>query len=171
VRAVVVAAAALALAVPALAAGPPPNVSGREWLVENGTTGEVLLAHNARARVPIASLTKLMTVLLTLEHAKLSSVVTVSPQAASVGESSAGLVAGEKLTVRQLLDGALVASANDAADALASYVGHGSESRFVAMMNARARRLGLRRTTSGLTASTPPDTCRAPATSRFSRGC
>jgi len=145
VRAVVVAAAALALAVPALAAGPaPPQVSGREWLVENGVTGEVLLAHNARGREPIASLTKLMTVLLTLEHAKLNSVVTVSPQAAAVGESSAGLVAGEKLTVRQLLDGALVASANDAADALASYVGHGSETRFVAMMNARARQLGLR---------------------------
>jgi D-alanyl-D-alanine carboxypeptidase (penicillin-binding protein 5/6) len=145
VRAVVVAAAALALAVPALAAGPsPPQVSGREWLVENGATGEVLLAHHARARVPIASLTKLMTVLLTLEHAKLTDVVTVSPQAAAVGESSAGLVAGEKLTVRQLLDAALVASANDAADALASYVGRGSETRFVAMMNARARRLGLR---------------------------
>jgi D-alanyl-D-alanine carboxypeptidase (penicillin-binding protein 5/6) len=149
VRAVVVAAAALALgalvlAWPALAASPPPQVSGREWLVENGVTGEVLLAHHARGRVPIASLTKLMTVLLTLEHAKLSDVVTVSPQAAAIGESSAGLVAGEKLTVRQLLDGALVASANDAADALASYVGHGSETRFVAMMNARARRLGLR---------------------------
>ena len=130
---------------PALAAGPPPpQVSGREWLVENGVTGEVLLAHHARGRVPIASLTKLMTVLLTLEHAKLTDVVTVSPQAAAIGESSAGLVPGEKLTVRQLLDGALVASANDAADALASYVGHGSETRFVAMMNARARRLGLR---------------------------
>jgi D-alanyl-D-alanine carboxypeptidase (penicillin-binding protein 5/6) len=147
VRAVVVAAAALALAlaVPALASGlPPPQVSGREWLVENGVSGEVLLAHNARAPVPIASLTKLMTVLLTLEHAKLGSVVTVSPEAAAVGESSAGLVAGEKLTVRQLLEGALVASANDAADALGSYVGHGSETRFVAMMNARARQLGLR---------------------------
>ena len=149
-RGVVVAAAALALgalvfAWPALAAGPPPpQVSGREWLVENGVTGEVLLAHDARGRVPIASLTKLMTVLLTLEHAKLTDVVTVSPQAAAIGESSAGLVPGEKLTVRQLLDGALVASANDAADALASYVGHGSETRFVAMMNARARRLGLR---------------------------
>jgi len=146
VRAVVVAAAALALAlaVPALAADPPPQVSGREWVVENGVTGEVLLAHDARTPVPIASLTKLMTVLLTIEHAKLNSVVTVGPQAAGVGESSAGLVAGERLTVRQLLEGALVASANDAADALAAYVGHGSETRFVAMMNARARQLGLR---------------------------
>jgi D-alanyl-D-alanine carboxypeptidase (penicillin-binding protein 5/6) len=141
VRAVVIAAAALVLAAPAL--GAAPQVSGRAWIVENGTTGEILLAHNARAPVPIASVTKLMTVLLTLEHARLSSLVTVSPEAAAVGESSAGLVAGERLTVRDLLEAALVASANDAADALASYVGHGSETRFVAMMNARARKLGL----------------------------
>jgi D-alanyl-D-alanine carboxypeptidase (penicillin-binding protein 5/6) len=113
-----------------------------------------------------------MTVLLTLEHAKLSNAVTVSPQAAAVGESSAGIVAGEKLTVRQLLQAALIASANDAADALASYVGHGSETRFVAMMNARARRLGFaRRTTSGPTASTLQVTSPALATSPSSRGC
>jgi serine-type D-Ala-D-Ala carboxypeptidase (penicillin-binding protein 5/6) len=143
VRAVLAAAAAaLVLAVPALGAG--PQVSGREWLVENGTTGEVLLAHDARQSVPIASLTKLMTVLLTLEHARLNAVVTVSPEAAAVGESSANLRAGERLTVHDLLAAALVASANDAADALASYVGHGSETRFIAMMNARARKLGLR---------------------------
>ena len=112
-------------------------------MVENGATGDVLLAHNPQRRVPIASVTKLMTVLLTLEHAKLSSVVTVGPQAAEVGESSAGLDAGDRLTVRELLEAALIASANDAADALAAYVGHGSISRFVAMMNARARQLGL----------------------------
>jgi D-alanyl-D-alanine carboxypeptidase (penicillin-binding protein 5/6) len=87
-----------------------------------------------------------MTVLLTLEHARLNDVVTVSAQAASVGESSANLQPGERLTVRQLLEAALIQSANDAADALADYVGHGSQSRFVAMMNARARQLGLRDT-------------------------
>ena len=138
----VAAVAALVLAVPAL--GAAPQVNGRAWLVENGATGDVLLAHDARTSVPIASLTKLMTVLLTLEHARLDAVVTVSPEAAAVGESSANLRAGERLTVRDLLEAALVASANDAADALASYVGHGSETRFVAMMNARARQLGLR---------------------------
>ncbi len=140
-RSLVVAVAALSIAVPALGAG--PQVTGRAWLVENGTTGEALLAHGARARVPVASITKLMTVLLTLEHTRPGAVVTVSPEAAAVGESSAGLVPGERLTVRELLEAALVASANDAADALASYVGHGSQARFVAMMNARARQLGL----------------------------
>jgi serine-type D-Ala-D-Ala carboxypeptidase (penicillin-binding protein 5/6) len=141
-RLLVAAAAALALAVPASASS-PPQVSGRAWLVENGVTGDVLLAHGARARVPIASITKLMTILLTLEQTKLDDVVTVSPQAAAVGESTANLRAGERLTVRELLEAALIASANDAADALAYYVGHGSESRFVAMMNARAHQLGL----------------------------
>src|SRR5437870_717622 len=87
-----------------------------------------------------------MTVLLTLEHARLSDVVTVTRDAASVGESSANLRPGERLTVRELLEAALIQGANDAADALADYVGHGSQARFVAMMNAGARRLGLRNT-------------------------
>ena len=139
-----VAIAALVLVAPVLAA--PPSVTGRAWLVENGATGEVLLAHAARQRVPIASITKLMTVLLTLEHTRLNDVVTVSPGAASVGESSANLRPGERLTVRELLEAALIQSANDAADALADYVGQGDRARFVAMMNAKARRLGLRDT-------------------------
>ncbi len=143
-RRLLVAAAALALAAPVL--GAPPQVTGRSYVVENGVTGEVLLARNARERVPIASITKLMTVLLTLEHARPGETVLVSPFAAQVGESSANLRPGERLTVRELLEAALIQSANDAADALAIYVGHGSEARFVAMMNARARKLGLRDT-------------------------
>jgi serine-type D-Ala-D-Ala carboxypeptidase (penicillin-binding protein 5/6) len=140
-RLLVVAAAALALAAPV--SGAPPQVTGRSFVVENGATGEILLARNARQRMPIASITKLMTVLLTLEHARPSDVVTVSPLAAGIGESSANLLPGEQLTVRELLEAALIQSANDAADALAFHVGHGSEERFVAMMNARARQLGL----------------------------
>jgi D-alanyl-D-alanine carboxypeptidase len=140
-RRLTVLAAALALATPALAALPP--VHARAYLVEDGETGQVLAQYHQRARVPIASLTKLMTVLLTLERVKPSAVVSVAPGAAAVGESSIGLRAGERMTVRDLLEGALIQSANDAADALAYYVGKGSETRFVAMMNARARQLGL----------------------------
>ena len=145
-RFLVAAVAAAALALSAAGVAAPPQVRGRAFVVENGATGEILLAHYARERVPIASITKLMTVLLTLEHARPGDVVTVSPFAAEVGESSADLRAGERLTVLELLEAALIQSANDAADALAFYVGHGSEERFVAMMNARARRLGLRDT-------------------------
>jgi D-alanyl-D-alanine carboxypeptidase (penicillin-binding protein 5/6) len=139
-RRLVVAAAALALATPALAL---PQVHARAYVVEDGATGQVLADYRERARVPIASLTKLMTVLLTVENTKPSDVVTVAPGAAAVGESSIHLRPREQLTVRDLLEGALIQSANDAADALAYYVGKGSETGFVAMMNTRARQLGL----------------------------
>jgi D-alanyl-D-alanine carboxypeptidase (penicillin-binding protein 5/6) len=140
-RRLIVLAAALALATPAL--GALPQVHARAYLVESGYTGEVIARYHERARVPIASLTKLMTVLLTLEHSKPGDVVTVARGAAAVGESSVHLRAGERITVRDLLEAALIQSANDAADALAYHVGKGSETRFVAMMNTRARQLGL----------------------------
>jgi serine-type D-Ala-D-Ala carboxypeptidase (penicillin-binding protein 5/6) len=140
-RPLVAFAAALALATPAVAA--LPEVHARAYVVADGATGQVLAQSGQRARVPIASLTKLMTVLLTVERTKPGEIVTVAPGAASVGESSINLRAGERLTVRALLEGALIQSANDAADALAYYVGKGSQTRFVAMMNARARQLGL----------------------------
>jgi D-alanyl-D-alanine carboxypeptidase (penicillin-binding protein 5/6) len=143
-RPLVAVAAALALATPALAG--IPQVHARAYLVEDGQTGQILARYRERARVPIASLTKLMTVLLTVERTKPGEVVTVAPGAAAVGESSIDLRPGERLTVRDLLEGALIQSANDAADALAYYVGKGSEARFVTMMNTRARQLGLRDT-------------------------
>ncbi len=141
VRALAVAAAALVLAGPAQASAPP--VSARAFLVENASTGEVLAQHASWTRVPIASITKLMTVLVTLDHAKLDDVVSVRSDAAAVGESTINLRAGERITVHDLLEGALIQSANDAADALADYVGGGSTARFVAMMNAKAKELGL----------------------------
>src|SRR5947207_1795770 len=85
-----------------------PQVHARAYLVEDGQTGQVLARYHERARVPIASLTKLMTVLLTVERTKPSDVVTVAPGAASVGESSIELRPGERLTVRELLEGALI---------------------------------------------------------------
>jgi D-alanyl-D-alanine carboxypeptidase (penicillin-binding protein 5/6) len=70
----------------------------------------------------------------------------VSPRAAAVGESSMHLLAGERVTVHDLIEGALVQSANDAAWALALHVGDGDIGRFIALMNAKARRLDLRDT-------------------------
>jgi serine-type D-Ala-D-Ala carboxypeptidase (penicillin-binding protein 5/6) len=140
-RLLLLTAAALALVPPALAAR--PSVNARAYVVEDGRTGEVLLAQQPDSRVPIASLTKMMTVLVTLEHASLDDTVTISPQAAAVGESSIPLRAGERLSVRDLVEAALIQSANDAAWALADHVGHGNVGRFVFMMNRRARQLGL----------------------------
>jgi D-alanyl-D-alanine carboxypeptidase (penicillin-binding protein 5/6) len=83
-----------------------------------------------------------MTALLTLEHARLTDTVTAAPYSPSPAESLMGLRSGERLTVADLLRGLLVVSANDAAVTLAVDVG-GSKRRFVAMMNRRARELGL----------------------------
>src|SRR5205823_11589324 len=111
-RLAVLAATALVLAAPALASA--PSVAGRSYYVQNAATGEVLLSRDATERVPIASITKLMTVLVTLEHAKPDDVVTVNEQAAATGESTIDLVPGEQLTVRELIEAALIQSANDA---------------------------------------------------------
>ena len=140
---IVAALAALALAAPAAAA---PRVEARAWLVQNGATGEVLLRHNDRARVPIASITKLMTVLVALERTRPRDVVTVPAIAAGVGGSSIALRAGERVIVRDLVEATLIQSANDAAWALAAHAGGGSVPRFVALMNRKARELGLRET-------------------------
>jgi D-alanyl-D-alanine carboxypeptidase (penicillin-binding protein 5/6) len=137
-------AAFLTLVTPALASA--PQVSGRAYLVENATTDDVVAQMNASDRVPIASITKLMTVLVTLEHAHLDDIVTVSGSAAATGESTINLAPGDQLTVRELVEAALIQSANDAAVALADHVGGGSRSAFVALMNAKARELGLRDT-------------------------
>ena len=133
--------ACLALAAPAGAAA--PDVTARAVLVENGATGEVLYRESERARVPIASITKLMTAIVTLDRARPAELVTVPPTAPSVGGSTVNLIPGERLSVRDLLEATLIQSANDAAHTLAVNVGRGSEPAFVRMMNARARRLGL----------------------------
>src|SRR5206468_8871810 len=85
-------AAALLLSAPALAGA--PQVTGRAYLVQNGTTGEILAQSNDRERVPIASITKLMTVLVALRHSRLDDLATVSRDAAEVGESTINLRKG-----------------------------------------------------------------------------
>src|SRR3954451_17726492 len=110
----------------AAAAASPPPVVAPAYIVRGGPGATVLAARSPDVERAPASMTKLMTVLVALEHARLSEVVTVSPLAARVGESSVNLRAGERLTVHDLAIAALVPSANDAATALAAYVGRGS---------------------------------------------
>ena len=135
---------ALALAAPAAAA--PPAVHARAFHVANGATGEVLAAKAPRRRLPMASITKLMTVLLALERSRLSARVTVQADSTLAGGSSIYLRPGERLRVRDLVEAALIQSANDAALALADHVGRGDDRRFVRLMNSRARELRLRET-------------------------
>jgi D-alanyl-D-alanine carboxypeptidase (penicillin-binding protein 5/6) len=138
--------AALWLGLAGAAHASPLQVQARSWIVANAADGTVLAKHDAGERVPIASITKLMTVLVALDHLRPGQTVTVSSFAASVGESTVDLRAGERITVLDLLKAALIQSANDAADALASAASDGNVERFVGWMNARARTLGLRDT-------------------------
>ncbi len=142
-RLLAVAAIALAAAGPARAGAPPVTASA--YVIEDARTGEVLASSHAHDRIPIASITKLMTVLVAIEHHELTDVVTVDRRAAAVGESTIELEAGEQLTVSDLIKGALIQSANDAADALALSVSPDFPS-FARLMNAEAAKLGLRDT-------------------------
>lgn len=126
----------------AAATASPPQLDARAWLVENAVTGEVLGAHEESVQMPIASITKLMTVLVALDHHQLSDVVSVDPRVTTVGQESVNLGAGEAITVRDLIKGALIQSANDAAAALAFSVAPDFSS-FADLMNAKAQELGL----------------------------
>jgi len=141
--AVAVALLAVLLVAAAATAAPAPPVQARAVLVADGRTGDVLYELNADRRMAMASITKLMTAIVTLERARPGDVVTVSPRAVAPGGSSILLQAGEELRVRELLAAALIQSANDSAFALAAEVGDGSIRRFVGLMNAEAAELGL----------------------------
>ena len=104
-------------------------------------SGRVLLDKNATRRLPPASLTKIMTALIALEAAPLQQVVKIDRRAI-VHHSSYDFRPGEEFLLRDLVTAMLVASANDACEAIAWHIA-GDDKRFVAMMNKRARTLGL----------------------------
>jgi len=119
-----------------------PEVSARAYVVADARTGEILFAKDENARMPIASTTKILTCLVALENSKLSDSVTVKADSCSVEGSSMYLFEGEKLTVKDLLYGLMLESANDAALCIANHVS-GSVEAFAALMNERAKKLGL----------------------------
>lgn len=123
----------------------PPALSARAAVLMDGDTGEILSARNADLELPQASTTKLMTALVAAEAGNLDRLVTISTASSEVEGSSMILQAGEQRTIRELLQGLLLVSGNDAAHALAEAVA-GSPEAFVARMNDKARDLGLRHT-------------------------
>ena len=113
-------------------------------------SGTVLYEKNADERRPIASITKVMTLLLTFEaleagKIQLTDIVPISEHAYSMGGSQIWLEPGEQMTLEELLKAICISSANDAAVAGAEFVG-GSEGGFVQAMNDRAAELGMRST-------------------------
>lgn len=126
------------------------GIDARSAILMEEASGEVLYESEADTQVPIASVTKIMTMLLIMEAVDrgditLDDMVTVSDNAMSYGGSTMFLETGEKLTVSDMLKGIAVASANDGCVAMAEYL-CGSESAFVDEMNKRARELGMKNT-------------------------
>ncbi len=141
-------------------AGPPPVIEGgdglrlnvKSALLMNFTTGKVYFTQNPDERIPPASITKVITLFLVrdaLAQGKVrpDTLIPVSAQATHTGGSTMSLYRGEKVPLSELIKGISVVSANNACVAVAEYLGKGNSSRFVAQMNAKAKSLGMTRTT------------------------
>jgi len=137
----------------------PFEIKAKSALLMCANTGEIIFEMNSDERRPIASITKIMTMLLVMEaiaqnKISLDDVVVASEHAAGMGGSQVYLAVGEEFTVHDLLKAVAIHSANDASVALAEHVA-GSEGVFVTMMNEKARELGMANTNfldcSGLT--------------------
>lgn len=127
----------------------PLNV--RAAVLLDAKTGKILFSQNPDQRIPPASLTKVLSMMVTLDavragRLKLSDTVRVSRHAANQGGSRMGLRAGERVSVNRLLMGMAVSSGNDASMAVAERVA-GSGKQFVKLMNAKARQVGMRSST------------------------
>jgi serine-type D-Ala-D-Ala carboxypeptidase (penicillin-binding protein 5/6) len=121
---------------------PFPRASA-SYLVQ--VKGNTLWAHDPDRKLPLASITKIMTALIVLENCKIDEVVTVGKSVQGETGTKLGLRPGEKWKVLDLLKGALIYSGADACAALADHVA-GSEEKFVEIMNRRAQELGLSNT-------------------------
>jgi D-alanyl-D-alanine carboxypeptidase (penicillin-binding protein 5/6) len=132
---------------PSLRARAQPNLSAHAAILVEPSTGTEMYGLAADQELPIASTTKLMTALLTLEHVDdLATRFTQNDYRPAAVDSQIGLAPGERMSVHDLLIAMLVPSADDAAEDLAFNVGGGSVARFVGMMNVRAQQLGLTHT-------------------------
>ncbi len=125
-----------------LVSGSDYTVGAKAAVVMEAQTGTLLFAQEAHKKLPMASTTKIMTALLTLEQEGLDETFTVDPVAIQVEGSSMGLQAGNRLTMTNLVSGMLLASGNDAANAAALYLA-GSQEEFAQQMNARAAEIGM----------------------------
>ncbi|MGB4614968.1 MAG: D-alanyl-D-alanine carboxypeptidase family protein [Limnochordia bacterium] len=136
------------------------DLSAKAALLMEAHSGRILYAENIDEPLPVASISKLMTLILVLEAVDtgmiaLNDLVTASEYAASMGGSQVWLEKGEQLTLEELLYAVAVGSGNDASVAVAEYLA-GSESAFVALMNQKAAELGLTNTEYSNASGLPP---------------
>lgn len=122
-----------------------PEISAKAGFFTDTKSGQILYAKNIHERLPIASLVKIMTVLIALEHKKMDDQYVISKTAADMEPDKMLLIAGEKLTLKELLDGIFLVSANDAAETLAEGT-TGDRKEFLKLMNDKASQLGMKDT-------------------------
>lgn len=125
----------------------PFDVNAKSALLMDASSGKIIYEKNAHDKLPPASVTKIMTMLLAMEaidqgRITLEDKVLISERASSMGGSQLYLEPGEEKTVEQLLKGIAIASANDACVALAEHIS-GTEELFIKKMNERAQELGM----------------------------
>lgn len=126
------------------------KLTSKSAILIDSNSGKILYEKNSHEKLPPASVTKIMSMLLTMEalsegRIKLEDQVTISEKASSMGGSQLFLEPGEIKTVDELLKGIAVASANDGCVAMAEYI-YGSEEAFVKKMNEKAQELGMKDT-------------------------
>lgn len=124
---------------------PPPSVSARAFILMDANSGRTICAGAESERLPMASTTKIMSALITLEQKNLDEYFTVDPDAIKIEGSSMGLLEGDQVSLRMLAYGMLLPSGNDAANAAAVQIA-GSQEKFADMMNAKAKKLGMKDT-------------------------
>lgn len=125
-------------------------VQAKSAIMIEASTGKIIYEKNSNESMPMASMTKMMTLLLIMENIESGNLswnekITASEHAASMGGSQIFLQVGEVMTVEDLVKGICIGSGNDAAVAMAERIG-GTEEEFVKMMNNRAKELGLKNT-------------------------
>lgn len=119
-----------------------PNLTAKGAIAYDLGSDKLLYEKNMKERMPVASLTKIMTAIVALENIDIEKEINISKSAASVGENSMGLAEGEILTLEDLLYGLILSSGNDASEAIAQASPFGREN-FVYFMNKKAEELGL----------------------------
>ena len=119
------------------------KISSPSAIVIDSLSGRVLYEKDGYSKRCIASLTKIMTAIVTVENVKLDEIVTVKTGSASIGGSTVGMKKGDEISVKALMHGMLMESGNDCAYALAEYVGGNIET-FANMMTEKAKQIGAK---------------------------
>lgn len=151
----------LNISFPLLADQPNFSFQSKSTLLMEAATGEIIFENNADEKLPPASITKIMTLLLIMEaldsgRAHLDDIVRTSENAMRMGGSQIYLEVGEEMTLNDLVKSIAIASANDSCVAVAEYLA-GTEADFIKRMNQRAQELGMKNTYFTNTTGLPPE--------------